>query len=489
MPQEYYGGNPNRNNNDKGMVPWWLIIGSFVLGIFPLGVILLIVRLVQENGSNGSQSRQNRYNSGYSGQNGWDAEARKAAERAKSAADRFKQQAQGGRPGETEAQRRQREQAAYREAYGKAKTPTDKIIYEDVTGKAPAPKGKAPNAQSGTPGAQAPFGQAANQQRGPQANFSATNRARLDKVRAGSVLSIVGCICMLVGGIATANTLWAQLPFLATEPMWFLQEAWGSMLTTGLGAGMFLFGHLRKGRSKKFRRYINLIGDQNQVSIDALAKAYPARHSAVVAALEDMIDAGVFGEQAYLDYGRDMMVLDGSGVRQNEEQTDDKKSKKGDKEDDTSAQEHALLNEIRSVNRAIVHPEMSRKIDRIGEITESILEFQKEHPERSAELKKFLNYYLPTTLKILHSYAELEKQGGTGENVTATKQRIEGMMDMVVTGFERQLDKLFAGDMMDIAADITVMEQMMTGDGLFEKGDFSKQTKPKGSEQEGQGAH
>lgn len=489
MPQEYYGGNPNRNNNDKGMVPWWLIIGSFVLGIFPLGVILMIVRLVQENNSNQNRSRQGRYDSGYSGQNGWNEEARRAAERAKTAAERFKQQAQGGRPGETEAQRKQREQNAYRAAYGKTKTPTDKIIHEDVTGKAPSHQSKAPNAQSTAPGAKAPGGQTAWQNGAPQPNVSATNRARLNKVRAGSVLSLVGGICMLIGAIATANTLWTQLPFLTTEPMWFLQEAWGSMLTTGLGAGMFLFGHLRKGRSKKYRRYINLIGDQTQVSIDALAKAYPARHSAVVAALEDMIDAGVFGEQAYLDYGRDMMVLDGSGVSQSEAADTAKKAQKSKKEDDGQGQEHALLDEIRSVNRAIAHPEMSRKIDRIGEITESILEFQKDHPERSTELKKFLNYYLPTTLKILHSYAELEKQGGTGENVTATKQRIEGMMDMVVTGFERQLDKLFAGDMMDIAADITVMEQMMTGDGLFEKDNFAKQTKPKASEQEGQGAH
>ena len=97
--------------------------------------------------------------------------------------------------------------------------------------------------------------------------------------------------------------------------------------------------------------------------------------------------------------------------------------------------------------------------------------FQKEHPDKAGGLRKFLNYYLPTTLKILNSYAELEKQGVEGENIAATKKRIENMMDMVVEGFERQLDKLFAGDMMDIAADITVMEQMMQGDGLFDGDD------------------
>ena len=101
----------------------------------------------------------------------------------------------------------------------------------------------------------------------------------------------------------------------------------------------------------------------------------------------------------------------------------------------------------------------------------SYTHLQKEHPDKAGGLRKFLNYYLPTTLKILNSYAELEKQGVEGENIAATKKRIENMMDMVVEGFERQLDKLFAGDMMDIAADITVMEQMMQGDGLFDGDD------------------
>ncbi len=478
MPQEYYGGNPNnRKNNDSKMVPWWLIIGCFVVGLFPVGVILLIIRLVQENNGNKQGSGQNRYGS-YSGQTGWNEEARKAADRARAAAERFKQQGSSW-AGESEADRMRREQDAYRNAYGKAKTPTDKVIYEDAgSGKAAGGKKKAGTSNTST----AKTG-GAKKARSTQPHYSADSRARLEKIRGGSVLSFLGGACMLVGAIATASTFWAQLPFLASEPMWFLQEALGSMVVTALGAGMFLFGHLRKGRSKKYRRYINLIGDQAQISIDALAKAYPAKHSAVVSALEDMIDNGVFGEQAYLDYARDLLVLDGSGVRPEEEKAEPKADTKGD------SQEHALLAEIRAVNAAIAHPEMSRKIDRIGEITEAILEFQQEHPERSAELKKFLNYYLPTTLKILRSYAAMEKQGGTGENVTAAKQRIEGMMDMVVTGFERQLDKLFAGDMMDIAADITVMEQMMAGDGLFGQETFTKQTQPKGSEQEQQGAH
>ena len=69
-------------------------------------------------------------------------------------------------------------------------------------------------------------------------------------------------------------------------------------------------------------------------------------------------------------------------------------------------------------------------------------------------------------MKILRSYARLDAQGVEGENISAAKERIEGMMDQVVEGFEKQLDKLFSSDAMDIAADVQVLENMLKKDGL-----------------------
>ena len=69
-------------------------------------------------------------------------------------------------------------------------------------------------------------------------------------------------------------------------------------------------------------------------------------------------------------------------------------------------------------------------------------------------------------MKILRSYAQLEDQGIEGENISATKARIEGMMDMVVKGFETRLDKLFQSDALDISSDVSVLEQMLQRDGL-----------------------
>ena len=89
-----------------------------------------------------------------------------------------------------------------------------------------------------------------------------------------------------------------------------------------------------------------------------------------------------------------------------------------------------------------------------------------ERPEKAGQLRSFMNYYLPQTLKILENYSKLEAQGIEGENIAEAKQKIEAMMDKVVDGYETQLDKLFADDVLDISADLKVMESMLEKDGL-----------------------
>ena len=122
------------------------------------------------------------------------------------------------------------------------------------------------------------------------------------------------------------------------------------------------------------------------------------------------------------------------------------------------------------MNDEIPDEVMSAKIDRIEEITGKILRYQKEHPNKEGQLRTFLNYYLPTTLKILRAYAQLDAQGIEGQNISAAKKRIEDMMDQVVSGFEKQLDKLFQDDAMDITSDVEVLENMLKKDGLSDEG-------------------
>lgn len=412
--------------NKKSGIPWWAIVVCFCCGLWPVGIVLLIYKLGKESGAFSSTSSRSQPRDEYG---------------------RFVSQ-QPPRPEGDPYRTVKEDSASYRQQKQTAKTAT-----------ASRPK----TTSSSTTG----YSNAQAQTRRGQV-MGRMNRQG-NKLKSAKMLTIIGAAVMGIFGFASIMAFADSFSYLFYEPLWLLEDVLPLFIFTGVGAGLFTVGRVKQGQARRYRRYVTLIGEQNQVSISALAAAYPAKRDACCTTLENMIEDGILGDGAYLDYGRDLLVLDGSGVKPQEPVADKKKKKNA--AETAIGEENALLRQIREVNDAIENPEMSRKIDRVGEITERILEFQKEHPDKAGGLRKFLNYYLPTTLKILNSYAELEKQGVEGENIAATKQRIENMMDMVVEGFERQLDKLFAGDMMDIAADITVMEQMMQGDGLFDGDD------------------
>ena len=106
--------------------------------------------------------------------------------------------------------------------------------------------------------------------------------------------------------------------------------------------------------------------------------------------------------------------------------------------------------------------------DRIQDETISgkIFDYVKAHPEKLPQIRKFMSYYLPTTLKLLRSYDELSRQGVSGQNITGTMEKVEGMMATIVLAFEKQLDSLFGDQAMDISTDITVLDNMMAREGL-----------------------
>ena len=107
-------------------------------------------------------------------------------------------------------------------------------------------------------------------------------------------------------------------------------------------------------------------------------------------------------------------------------------------------------------------------IDRLEDLSAKIFAQIKSDPSKLPQIRKFMDYYLPTTLKLLNAYDRMGAQGVSGENIDATMQRVESMMGTIVTAFEKQLDMLFGSEAMDISADITVLENMMKREGLSE---------------------
>ena len=126
------------------------------------------------------------------------------------------------------------------------------------------------------------------------------------------------------------------------------------------------------------------------------------------------------------------------------------------------------LKTVKELNDRIPDEEMSRKISRIEELMHRTFEEVKRQPKAANSLRKYMSYYLPTTVKLLNAYADLDGKPEIGENIAQTKREISDSLDMVGDAFEKLFDSLFEEMSWDISSDISVMKTMMAQDGLTE---------------------
>ncbi len=124
------------------------------------------------------------------------------------------------------------------------------------------------------------------------------------------------------------------------------------------------------------------------------------------------------------------------------------------------------ISEMKRLDENIADPGISADIVRLEQVSGKIFEAVKEDPKKLPKIRKFMDYYLPTTLKLLNAYDRMSATGVSGENIDGTLTKVEGMMRNIVAAFEKQLDSLYGADALDISTDITVLETMMAREGL-----------------------
>ena len=252
----------------------------------------------------------------------------------------------------------------------------------------------------------------------------------------------------------------------------------------------------KKKKTADYRNYAAIIGDRCEVNVRELSAKLGKTPSLVLSDLQMMIDKGYLGSEAYLDRARGILVMDATASTfVDEEPVYEEPVREAPKKpvreapkapvrevraepirtsenvapaDDVFREDEfeEKLREIRTLNDQIDDEGVSNRIDRIGELTASIFRVVREKPDRADEVKKFMNYYLPTTFKLLKSYALMEKQSYQGENIVASRKKIESILDTLIAAFEQQQDRLFQSEALDVDADIQVLETMMAKDGL-----------------------
>jgi len=135
--------------------------------------------------------------------------------------------------------------------------------------------------------------------------------------------------------------------------------------------------------------------------------------------------------------------------------------------DEMISQGQALLKEIRAANNKINQPELSGQISRLENICRQIFKEVQRRPQKAPLIRRSLDYYLPVVLKLLQSYYNMDEQQIQGETVQSAMRKIEGIMDTVLKAFTAQLDGLYKDEALDISTDITVLQGMLTQEGLL----------------------
>ncbi len=277
-------------------------------------------------------------------------------------------------------------------------------------------------------------------------------------------------------------------------------------------SGVFAYrGNQRTLRVRRFRQYARILGDRTFCQLEELAVQIGRDKQFIVDDVRKMIAQGMFPQGHLDDQETCLMITDESyqqyritmdeyrkreeqerraveavakesQYQENERIKREKKAKKKKEREtkdsiyDNEAIDRELLNaykegkgyldEISKVNKEISETQISKKVSHMEVVIRRIFKQVQTHPEQLEEIRRFMEYYLPTTLKLVTTYSEFDAQPAQGENIKKAKHEIEETLDTINEAFEKLLDSLFEAAALDISTDISVMNAMLTQEGL-----------------------
>lgn len=273
-------------------------------------------------------------------------------------------------------------------------------------------------------------------------------------------------LCTIMGAVFLFAGVTNAVDVISVWKFWPDPGELFSDIAMAIGGGGALLTGLRMKSTRKLERLLDkVVGERDNISLPELFAAAGVDAARGRAAVESAIEHGYFGADAYIDNRTDTLVVRGAAPQPPRPA---EPAPAPAPEDQYSALQHQL----RQANDAIPDPVMTAKISRLEDVSARIFALAKKDPDKKAQLQKFMDYYLPTALKLLNTYAQLSAQDVQGTNITEAKQSIERSMDLLITAFENQLDKLFASDALDVSTDIAALEGMLNLDGLT-GGDFA----------------
>ena len=282
----------------------------------------------------------------------------------------------------------------------------------------------------------------------------------------GGTAGILGILSLFIGSIASK---------IGTVMMIFLPAM-------GLSAIMGICGNRLRKKIKRFRSYVKTLNGKPYANVKDLAKSVRKSEKFVRKDLKKMIDKRMFLEGHLDKNGVCFMATDDAYEQylETERNMEERKAEEARRPKTQLSEDvqkvieegNRYIEEIRRSNDAIPGVEISNKMYHLENVIRRIFQRVEKHPELINDLHKFMDYYLPTTMKLLNAYEELDKQDMQGENIKTAKSEIENTLDTINVAFENLLDSFYKETAWDVSSDISVLKTMFAQEGLTEKNNF-----------------
>lgn len=314
------------------------------------------------------------------------------------------------------------------------------------------------------------------QSRGPEAELRSSARKRFG----------AGLAMCMVGGVMAFGFFIGGIACMASTDL-FLSGSVGEAILSVSGIGMMIVGGLftwmtaeggdRMEAAGVLRRLANAVEalDVSQgVPLDTLAGLVQQKKKKLRKTLRKLIHKGWL--TAWLDEETDSLFLSAEDYRAArniptappEEEPAPEAEKEGENVPLTLETARRFVRVLEEERKIMQDPQAAEELERMHEVTQSICDWLEDHPESLPKIRRFADYYIPTTLKLLHTYNDV--QGQRGESAENIRRDIAGILHTLNTAYDNLYDKLLSDVALDVSSEIAALEGMLARDGLTGEG-------------------
>jgi hypothetical protein len=283
-----------------------------------------------------------------------------------------------------------------------------------------------------------------------------SNRERgnimLDVNKKADRTTAVGALQMLLGGaqIVLFGILSGALAIFmdnATLPT--------ILLFAGLIIGTFLIfvGYGNYKVASRFRRISAAMGEATSIELSALTQKLGWSRDKLQKYINKQISRD-FWPDSFLDTEKGLFILGYNPANL--------KTESGNQAvDDVLRTASGFIHEMTTINRSIENAELKAQVNTIIEINKQIYTYIEKNPDKSGLVRQLSNYFLPTTVKLLTSYLELQNQTVKSGNMLEAMKKVTEVIGTMEDVYKKQLDSLYSEKALDVSVEAEVLQNMV----------------------------